>query len=288
MGGSPVSIAFGFDESSQYFLSVFDKRLEIKDGVSEEVNKVAMNVGIKDGGGSYFDLHTGTKGFGMKVSNDTMKCYLSRFGVPKAKIDDLFSGKYSKTKPELADDLEKLKIPKSDDECEKCGCAKEWVNHKSICDALPFPVKNTQQKSFYGIYLPEDGERPVLVLVPIKQMYDDYFKSNWDLPLYDSFLGKNTSPSDFYWTRNMVNQKRIMRNKLIITYRDDFLIDGTSKDNQVVKKITKGKVYHNWKGPILIMKGTGVTMNPTENYLDIQTSDFPDIVDFFMWYGNNN
>eukprot|EP00956_Cyclotella_meneghiniana_P024699 scaffold49972_cov23-Cyclotella_meneghiniana.AAC.1 len=42
-----------------------------------------------DGVGSYFDLHTGSHGFGMKVDHDTMATYLKRFGVSEEKISEL-------------------------------------------------------------------------------------------------------------------------------------------------------------------------------------------------------
>jgi len=50
-----------------FFLSVYDARLKWNADASKEVNDVTEKVGVCDGGGSYFDLHTGHGGFGFKV-----------------------------------------------------------------------------------------------------------------------------------------------------------------------------------------------------------------------------
>lgn len=283
--GSPIKVAYGFDEGfSNYFLSVYDERLEYDDKASDEVNKVVENE-FKDGTGVYFDLHTGRLGFGIKVSQDTIKVYLARFGVSKEKIDELFSGKYLMNEPELElENFENIDISKSETVCEKCKCVHESENNKLICDALPFPAKNTKVKSVYAIYLPEDGDKPIFVSVPIKIKYDKYENCYWDQPQFDSFLGKNRFAKSSFMCRNPLNQKRSMTDKLLITYREDFLKDGCSKTNQLIKKM-KGKSFHDWRGPVVVMKALGTEVDSSESYIDIGPSDFPDITDFFLWYG---
>jgi hypothetical protein len=56
---------------------------------SDPVNHVTESIGVGDGGGSYFDLHTGAHGFGIKVDGATMATYLRRFGVPDTAIAQL-------------------------------------------------------------------------------------------------------------------------------------------------------------------------------------------------------
>jgi hypothetical protein len=89
--GSPISVAYGEDHVSGIFFSVFDSRLEYSETASKEVNDVAESIGVKDGGGSYFDLHTGDVGFGRKVSKETMRVYFTRYGVPADHIKSLLS-----------------------------------------------------------------------------------------------------------------------------------------------------------------------------------------------------
>lgn len=56
--GDPIHVAYGVDEEigAGVFLSVFDRRLEWNEEANDEVNKVTESIGVKDGGGSYFDL----------------------------------------------------------------------------------------------------------------------------------------------------------------------------------------------------------------------------------------
>ena len=89
--GSPISVAYGTDHVHGVFLSVFDNRLMYDKEASQAVNEVCNNIGVKDGGGSYFDLHTGESGFGQKVNEATMRVYLARYGVPDDKIKKLFA-----------------------------------------------------------------------------------------------------------------------------------------------------------------------------------------------------
>ena len=73
----PIQVAYGWDCMNGYFLSVFDQRLECKSEGSKEANKISEKIGVGDGGGSYFDLHTGQNGYGFKVNNETLAdfCY---------------------------------------------------------------------------------------------------------------------------------------------------------------------------------------------------------------------
>ena len=56
---------------------------------STEVNEVALSIGVGDGAGSYFDLHSGQKGLGKKVSKETIQVYLLRYGIDKKRVDEL-------------------------------------------------------------------------------------------------------------------------------------------------------------------------------------------------------
>ena len=86
--GTPISIAYGFDEFVGISLSVFDSRLETNVNASKEVNRACESIGVQDGGGGYFDLHT-IHGFGMKVSTDTILVFLRRYGVTEESITTL-------------------------------------------------------------------------------------------------------------------------------------------------------------------------------------------------------
>ena len=87
IAGDPASVAYGYDEGlSNVFLSCFDKRLKFDSDASDQANAVTEGIGSGDGGGCYFELHTGVYGFGAKVDHETMATYLRRFGVPDDSI----------------------------------------------------------------------------------------------------------------------------------------------------------------------------------------------------------
>jgi hypothetical protein len=48
--GDPISVAFGYDHATGFFLSVTDIRLKWSKYASDAVNKVTSSIGIKDGG----------------------------------------------------------------------------------------------------------------------------------------------------------------------------------------------------------------------------------------------
>jgi len=87
-----IHIVYGINDGTGFFLSVSDIRLRRLQEDTEEVKKVFENSSdsLKEGDGSYFDLHTGDNGLGHKVDFDTMKAFLKRFGVSDEKIEELF------------------------------------------------------------------------------------------------------------------------------------------------------------------------------------------------------
>jgi hypothetical protein len=88
---SPIVIRYGYDKLNGLFLQAEDARLQVKEEGSNEANKIAMEFSTSsaDGGGGYFDLHTGVNGFGLRVSEDVMVEYFRRFEVPENKISQL-------------------------------------------------------------------------------------------------------------------------------------------------------------------------------------------------------
>jgi len=78
-----IKVVYGQDVVSGVFLAVTDARLEYQVEATREVNhRIAESVGLGDGGGSYFDLHTGAHGVGAQVDPKTMATYLRRYGLP--------------------------------------------------------------------------------------------------------------------------------------------------------------------------------------------------------------
>ena len=132
--------------------------------------------------------------------------------------------------------------------------------------------------------LPENGEKAILIQVPTESIYDEYHKIHWDNTKLEPFLGKHIGRS--HMPRNPYNKKRIIKDRLIIKYNDNFFNDG-SKTNKVIQKLTNGKCPHDWRGPIVVMNVEGTDFEPFPKYLDVTFKDFPHIIDFFTnMYGD--
>lgn len=84
-----ITVTYGRYHITGVFLSVCDSRLMWTRGASDKVNAVAEKVGSGDGGGSYFDLHTGEIGFGHKADYSTIATFLRRYGVPENRLREL-------------------------------------------------------------------------------------------------------------------------------------------------------------------------------------------------------
>ena len=278
------------------FLSVSDSRLEDDENASPEVNDVTLKVGVGDGGGSYFDLHTGTHGFGQKVSEETILVYLKRFGITDEQINKMFI--------DATPNIYKYRPKPVTDHCEKCfvcqtattkTCAKckttyscgsdcqkrNWPAHKTLCGLVPFEqAPQDGQRRVRAIFFPEDQEKPQVVYVPLKHVEDE--DGSYDSLETDSWI---SGLHDF--SRMCINPFKgnaWLKNSLRITFRDTFLKDG-SKSNKSISKMTENKQAHDWRGPSLVAKFDGVYFDDPNTYLDIEAEDLSDIRDFFLAYG---
>jgi hypothetical protein len=77
-----------------------------------------------------------------------------------------------------------------------------------------------------------------------------------------------------------------MKDTLFFRYRDDFLRDGYSQSNKCIQNIANNKHGHDWRGPLVVLKLKRTNIQDNQSYKDIQQYDFPDIIDFFLYYEN--
>jgi hypothetical protein len=84
----PIHLAYGFSfPLPGVFLSVSDRRLKYETSATKGGNAVSEAIGLQDGGGSYFDIHTGkVGGFGIQVDDETMASYLLRYMLSEEQI----------------------------------------------------------------------------------------------------------------------------------------------------------------------------------------------------------
>jgi hypothetical protein len=280
---SPISVAYGSDEmaTTGTFLAVTDTRLEWDENASDEVNAVTEKIGIKDGGGSYFDLHTGNIGFGLKVSSAVMRVFLTRYGVSQDMADFVLLETFlmSVSRPQ---DCNKCKL-EAGKNCAKCKtkryCSREcqikdWPLHKHICESLPFPPK-TVPSSVYCFYLPEDGDKIQVVQVELTQCLDPVSRKNYAKPVLRQYLGTEDSSEPV----KMYNRKKrhYTVNLKIMTRRNN----SGCASNKLVKKLT-GK--ENWKGPLVVMKlaeavKEGINSREFLRFINVEIDDFDSAVD---------
>ena len=69
----------------------------------------------------------------------------------------------------------------------------------------------------------------------------------------------------------------------MIQFRDNFLIDQTSKPNECVLKLTERTCVHNWMGPILVTKIEGQDIANAAD-VDLDMKDMADLIDFLRHY----
>jgi hypothetical protein len=67
-----------------------------------------------------------------------------------------------------------------------------------------------------------------------------------------------------------------------VILRETGLIDGSTR-NACVQHITKGRMSHDWRGPIILMRQPGTATDPLV-YEDIKAGDLRVVVDYFVSY----
>jgi hypothetical protein len=280
---SPTYVAYGTDPVTGVFLTAYDKRLETKEKATGEVNAITTKIGVQDGGGGYFDLHTGKTGFGFKVSNAAMRVFLARYGVPEDKINFVFQ----EASLLMDKDCKQCELDASKS-CAKCKtkryCSREcqvkdWPLHKYICESLPFPPK-TISSSVYCFFLPEDGAKIQVVQVELEKRVDKTTGLAYEKPLLKAFMGrdlgemvlKNAQRKDAVYS---VNLKIMTRN---MYWAEDEAVE--SVPNKLVKKLTGGGNSHDWRGPLLVLKFKDVDPNSSVlNFIDVELRDLEGMVD---------
>ena len=82
-------------------------------------------------------------------------------------------------------------------------------------------------------------------------------------------------------TRNVLRGFSLSH-KVQVIVRETFLIDG-STPNACVRQTTGGKMTHDWRGPIVVMRQPSTVIDP-RFYEDIRAADLRVAVDYFLSY----
>lgn len=166
-------------------------------------------------------------------------------------------------------------------------CQKEdWSIHKMICKKFTTLPTRPSPSHKIGILFPVDSKSPQLVWIECEPQIDEDGIA-WDLPKTDNLLGVENLDTK-YSAREF---KKITRNKLRkfnlkytveVIIREAGLIDGSSP-NVCVQHTTRGKMTHDWRGPIVVMHQPGTSSDPLV-YEDILAGDLRIAIDYFVSY----
>ena len=172
-------------------------------------------------------------------------------------------------------------------ECQKT----DWPLHKTICKSITTLPPRPSPSHRLALLFPADSKEPQLVWVNCERHIDDYDGIAWERADTDSILEtKNLDPR----YGNVPEYKPITRNTLRgfslshtvqVICRGTFLIDG-STPNICVGRTTRGKMTHDWRGPIVVMRQPGTDVDPRV-YEDMTAADLRVAVDYFLYYGRS-
>ena len=136
--------------------------------------------------------------------------------------------------------------------------------------------------------LPESGVKPIIIELALElQVYDG---ESFYTTKSKNFIIKPgekifTEVAHQYIPSNPLKPKRKFKDTLLLEFRDSFYNDGSTL-NTTVQKITKDRMTHDWRGPLLITKIKGKDLFNMPTYIDFQLEDFEDVIDYLLWYGS--
>ena len=167
--------------------------------------------------------------------------------------------------------------------CRECQVA-DWPTHKFFCASLPFPPKmngNPRVRTIAGLLLNSGSLTPSIVQLPLNIDFESF-----KLPNTKSFIGAQES-TNYMQSNPFTNEN--LKDSLVFIFRDNFLNDGSSP-NKCVENMMKGRNNYPWKGPVLVIKQKGIFPEDLcrNEFDDINSKDFKDVVDYFCWYGNKS
>jgi hypothetical protein len=264
---------------------------------------VTNSIGIGDGGGSYFDLHTGAHGFGSKVNDQTMLTYLRRFGVPENRIQELGlkTNAIDWTSVEPGTSTRKVGDRKI---CTSCRKKTSECKACSKCSIVPYCSKECQKsdwpihKLFCGLTVRDHAEAENDEI--IKRVKVFVFPENGTLPEvrylertsplnYSAIIRGNTDKisSDLFTDRFI----RSLPMAYDVICKDDANIDGSSTINKCVLHLFQKWEKKNgsalmikdphWRNHVVIVKRQAGKLDAFE---DVADSDATEIVKFLYRY----
>lgn len=159
----------------------------------------------------------------------------------------------------------------------------DWSVHKSLYKAFSSKGDRPSSEHYLAILLPEQSNKPKLVWVEYENMAWDG-ASSWYKPLVSELLSE-VRPVD--GEDRCIIQRNVLRNFSLkdttrVYFRDAYLEDGSSS-NQTLLAITKNQHRYDWRGPMVVLRSRGVTLD-IEGCKDVTPADLRCAADYFTAY----
>ncbi|KAI3319327.1 hypothetical protein HD806DRAFT_548586 [Xylariaceae sp. AK1471] len=175
----------------------------------------------------------------------------------------------------------------------RCGRCKGASYCSKLCQRADYPIHKLLCASFAGfdittrpteehmraILFSVDQKKPKLVWLHCKWRGDGGYRDA--TPFLDGDSGCS-NPIEY----NPV-LGRLLPNIVYLAYRDNFLFDGSARNNSIATITgTSPGNHHDWRGPIIAYGKVGPSPN-SAYYRDIDLNDFRHAADYFISYGSD-
>lgn len=167
----------------------------------------------------------------------------------------------------------------------------DWPLHKVICKPFTNMPSRPSPSHKLAILFPVDSKEPQLIWVKCECHVEDDGRIAWKMPDTLPLLeAENLNPifrhEEFKGVDRNVLRGFNLSYTVQVICRDNFLSDG-STPNVCVRHMTKGKMAHDWRGPIVVMRQPGTAFDLVF-YEDIRAGDLRVAIDYFLSYGSGS
>ncbi|KAG7007792.1 hypothetical protein G7Y79_00008g024300 [Physcia stellaris] len=161
----------------------------------------------------------------------------------------------------------------------------DWSTHKLLCKAFGTKGDRPSSDHYLAILLPEQSQRPRLVWVKHEYIPGDEIDPSWYKPDILELLSE-IRPADCE-DRRIIHRNELrdfsMNDTVWVYFRDSALTDGSSSSQSLIE-ITKDQHRHEWRGPIVVIRSEGITLDPL-GCKDVTLADLRCAADYFIAYG---
>ena len=158
----------------------------------------------------------------------------------------------------------------------------DWPSHKLLCSQCNNDDFRPSPSHRRAILFRDSEKQPGFIWIECIERKAHGQK--WEAPQnIREYLGPNlTSVERISCHRNQLHD-RPLENSMEIFNRDTFAIDGSIPNKSIIAA-TQGKVTHDWRGPVVVLRKNGHCNTYEGSFGDMGIEDYVQIVDHFKTY----